>query len=233
MSFPKRFIKQAARQFGYNVTPIGVARDDGYLDKSEFQYILWLDRIYQKIGRVPGNIVEVGVARGRNAIIFGRLIELHGERAVRRYYGFDTFAGYAQSDLKENTHLRATAFTGISYDSVLERVRDAGLSTTSYLIKGDIRETAPKFVTEGGANFQPNHLKIALLYIDCNAFDPALFSMNFFYKYISDCGVICIDEKMQGGENRALDTFCKENGLNAERDSGPFGIPAYTQITRR
>ena len=232
MFFPKQIVKKTARALGYNIVPLGSVRDDGYLDKSEFQYILWLDRIYQKIARVPGNIIEVGVARGRNSILLGRLIELSGERAVRRYYGFDTFEGYAERDLQENGNLRPDAWKDIGFDFVSRRIEDAGLGSISFLIKGDVRQTAPQFISTGGVNFQPNHLKIALLYIDCNAFDPALFSMKFFHRFMSDGGVICIDEKRQGGESRALDQFCADEGLVVTRDPGPFGIPAYAVVKR-
>ena len=56
--------------------------EDQYLEKNEFRYILWLDRIYSKIATVPGHIVEVGVARGRNSIIFGNLILLNGDDEI-------------------------------------------------------------------------------------------------------------------------------------------------------
>lgn len=232
MISPKRLIKNATRMLGYNITPVGLVRDDGYLDKAEFQYILWLDRIYEKISRVPGNIVEIGVANGRNSIIFGRFIDLHGERAVRRYYGFDTFEGYVPSDMAKEAQLGHNSFKDASYEAVSRRIRDVGLKDVCYLIKGDVRETAPRFVSERQASFHPNYLKVALLYIDCNAFDPALFSMNFFAKYMSDGGVICIDEKVEGGESRALDLFCAENGFTVTRDPGPFGIPAYAVIRK-
>jgi len=232
MAFLKRLVKKALRNLGYSIAPIGNVRDDGYLDKSEFQYILWLDRVYQKIANVPGNIIEVGVARGRNGILFGRLIELNGERAVRRYYGFDTFEGYTRRDLADNKNLSADAWKDGSFEFVSDRLQDAGLASTSFLFKGDIKETAPDFVSKGGANFQSDHLKVALLYVDCNAFEPAFFSMKFFLPYMADGGIICIDEKRQGGETRALDKFCAEEGFSLTRDPGPFGIPAYTVIRK-
>ena len=194
--------------------------------------VLWLDRSDSRISSIPGNIVEIGVARGRNSIIFGRLMQLHGETAIRNYYGFDTFEGYAARDLADDKHLRTESFTGISYHEVRQRLAEAGLSRTCHLIKGDIRETAPKFAEKEGPNFQPGHLKVALLYIDCNAYDPALFSMRFFYQFMADGGIICIDEKMQGSETRALDAFCAERGQAATRDPGPFGLPAYMVVRR-
>jgi len=43
-------------------------------------------------------------------------------------------------------------------------------------------------------------------------------------------GVICKDEKMQGGETKALTEFCRKYGLEYRKDAGPFSIPAYTRL---
>ena len=51
---------------------------------------------YLKIKNIPGHIAEIGVADGRNAILFGRLIKIHNDQSVRQYIGFDTFDGFTQ-----------------------------------------------------------------------------------------------------------------------------------------
>jgi hypothetical protein len=99
------------------------------------------------------------------------------------------------------------------------------------VFKGDIKQIAPQFVNSKQARFQPGSLRIALLYIDCNAFLPARFSMDFFKQHMSPGGVICIDEKLQGGETEALIGFCKDNGLEFRKDPGPFAMPAYTRVS--
>lgn len=218
-------------QNGFAVIPKAALRDhDRYLDQSEFRYILWLDRIFQKIQRVPGHIVEIGVARGRNSVILGHLIKMNGEDNIRNYYGFDTFEGYTEEDLRKSPHLSSDEWKETTVDFVQERIRLQGLSNTCYIFKGDIKEVAQSFVNSRQARFNPGKIKIALLYIDCNAYLPAKFSMDFFKDYMSPGSIICIDEKLQGGETEALMEFCSENGLVAEKDPGPFGMPAYTVL---
>lgn len=222
-------IVQTLLDRGFVVIPKDTVRDyDRYLDQKEFRYIMWLDRIYQKIQRVPGHIVEVGVARGRNAIIFGHLIRMHGEDTVRGYYGFDTFDGYTEDDLRKSPHLSGDEWKGTTLEFVRGRIRTQDLFNICKVYRGDIRAEAKDFVFSDQDRFNPGKLKIALLYIDCNAYGAAKFSMDFFAEYMADGGVICIDEKTQGGETQALSEFCKENGLELTRDPGPFGIPAYT-----
>lgn len=61
--------------------------------------------------------------------------------------------------------------------------------------------------------------KFALLYIDCNAYTPAIKAMETFYYHLSPGAVICIDEKVQGAETRALVEFAEKRGLRVFRNS--------------
>ncbi len=217
----KKLIKKTLGRFGYQLNKFGP--NDAYLDKKEFRYVLWVDRIYTKIRRVPGHIVELGVARGRNSLIFGNLMQLHGEAHLRQYYGFDTFQGYTEEDLKADPHLKRTAWKN-NADWVQKRIEAAGYSASCKLVVGDIKQTVPDFL-ERNPNF-----RAALLYVDCNAYLAASQAMEAFKEFMSPGGVVCIDERRQGGETRALIEFCQKYDLEFVKDDSPFSIPAYTVI---
>lgn len=226
-----RFANKLLGRFGYVIlNSQSLIRDDRYLDKKEFRYILWLDRIYEKIQNVPGHIVELGVAKGRNSLIFSNLIELNGDSEVRKYYGFDTFSGYTADDLKESPHLNSNDWKNSTYDYVAERINAAGYTDICKLIPGDLKQTLPVFIKQGMPGFNPNHLRVALLYVDCNAYLPAITGMETLREYMSPGAVICIDEKLQGGESKALIDFCNKYGYKFMKDNSPFSIPAYTRI---
>jgi zona occludens toxin (predicted ATPase) len=97
----------------------------------------------------------------------------------------------------------------------------AGLENVVELFKGDATETVPKVLKEQqGKKFKPDSCKIALLYIDCNAYEPALAAMRAAKEYMPVGAIIAIDEKLMGGETKALHAFAEEEGLvvTAPRD---------------
>lgn len=204
--------------------------DDKYLDKAEFKYVLWLDRVYSKIQTVPGHIVELGVANGRNTLLFGNLIHMNGDEQVRRYFGFDTFSGYTSDDMKTSKWLSTSSWKDISYKFVKKRIDNAGFQNTCFLTEGDLKKTLPEFIASGASGFTPDNLRIALLYVDCNAYTAALTGMEVLKNYMSPGGIICIDEKQQGGETKALIEFCEKHGFEFRKDASPFAIPAYTVV---
>jgi hypothetical protein len=205
-----------------------LSKDDSYLDESEFTYLFWLYEAFRKIRNVPGHIVEVGVARGRNSIVFGNLIKLRGEGSTRRYFGFDTFSGYTEEDIRSSPHLSGDHWKDNSKAFVDDRLKRQGLEKICTIIEGDVKETGPEFIAKKGNMFQANSIAISMLYIDCNAYLPAITSLNLFGEHMSPGGIICIDEKMQGGETKALAEYCRAKQLPFLRDEGPFSMPAYT-----
>ena len=56
------------------------------------------------------------------------LILLNGDDEVRKYYGFDTFAGCTQEDLRYSPHLNPENWKISSMDFVWTRIQHAGLS---------------------------------------------------------------------------------------------------------
>jgi len=47
---------------------------------------------------------------------------------------------------------------------------------------------------------------------------------------MSPGGIICIDEKKQGGETKVLLEFCNKYNLKFMKDSSSFSVPAYTMV---
>ena len=236
-SISRKFLASLAKRYGYalvnekellklkgNQAFNKYIENQKYLEYPEFRYILWLDRIYQKIVKVPGHIVELGVAYGRNSIIFSNLIKMNGDDMVRKYYGFDTFKGYTEESLSIDKHLGKENWKDNSKDYVWDKLVRLGHRDICELIEGDIVAKVPEFL-ENRPNF-----RIALLYVDCNAYLPAIKGMDFFKEYMMPGGVICTDEKYPSAETKALLEFCKKNNLELIKDNSAYSIPAYTIV---
>ena len=196
----------------------------------ELIYFCWITNIFQEAMKVPGHIIEIGVASGRNSLLFGSLLKLTGESNHRKYYGFDTFEGYAEDTISDNPWLSSDSWKNedCTLRNVKKRIQKADLSETCAFFKGDCRKTIPEFLSSHKDNrIQAGQAVISLLYIDCNGYLPAISSIEKVYPYIAPGGIICIDEKIQGGETKALLEFARANNLIAKHSY--YGVPAYLQ----
>ena len=208
----------------YNLRPEGTL---GIAD-FEYLYMTWISLVFTKAIKVPGHIVEIGVASGRNSIIFGKFLDITSEKFVRKYYGFDTFDGYSKDTFSNNPWLKKDSWKGDIFTKrhVENRVKENGFNNICSFIQGDCRESIPDFLNNYEDNMiNKNEIKIALLYIDCNAYEPALYCLNTLYPYITPGGIIAIDETIQGGETKALIEFAKKQNLKLSHEVG--GNPAF------
>ena len=214
-----------------------IARNQPYKDFQDFdlEYLLWISNLYLKIKDLPGHIAEIGVADGRNTILFWKLIKLHNEQSVRQYIGFDTFEGYTERDFKNDTNLdnptQRRRWKNNSLNKVLKRCFDNDVEDLVEVFEGDAVDLVP-FILKNhtGKKFQRGNGRFALVYIDCNAYLPAIKSMEAFLPYMVPGGIIAIDEKFQWGETNAIIDFAKKHSLNLEK-FGSNEVPISLKVT--
>lgn len=200
------------------------------IDDNDLEYLLWISNLYLKIKHIPGHIAEIGIADGRNTVLFGRLIKLHNDQSVRQYIGFDTFDGFTSKDLSRDSHLDKARWKNNTREKVLERCKYNKISELVEVFEGDAIETVPKVLKNyKGKKFQIGKARFALLYIDCNAYMPAIESMENFLPHMVPGGFIVIDEKLQGSETEAILNFAKKHDLKAQRLGGNQ-VPICIQI---
>ena len=87
---------------------IGPGFKDDYLnlvDRNEAFYLMSIFKLFSMVKDIPGHIIELGVGAGRNAILFGRMLEFEGQDINARYIGFDTFGSYTPRDLEQHPKL--------------------------------------------------------------------------------------------------------------------------------
>lgn len=226
--FRKFAIKIATRIFNAE-KHVYLKEDQKLLTRHQVDYVCAIKRLFELSERTVGHVIELGVGRGRNSIIFGRLIKHANQQEFKRYIGFDTFEGFTQADLESTPHLAATAHKDTSLDFVIGQCRANDCDDVCEFVKGDILQTLPAIVSNPRTNmkFSAGQLVVSLLYIDCNAYRPASFALDYLKGYLADGAIIAVDETMQGGETRALRDFSRDNDLNLL--CGAFGgvVSAY------
>jgi len=201
----------------------------------DLEYILWISNLYLQVINTPGHIAEVGVANGRNTILFSRLIQMHGDSSIRQYLGFDTFDGFTNDDLERDEHLAQTnnRWKAFSKKGVLERCVTNGVENEVEIFEGDATSMIIKVLSShNGKKFQPGKARFALVYIDCNAYRPALKSMEAFLPHMSPGSIFAIDEKLQGGETEAMLEFAKVHNFLVEKP-GRNQVPMIIRIPNK
>ena len=94
--------------------------------------------------------------------------------------------------------------------------------------KKTIYKTLPKFLKSETPKFREGKLKISIIYVDCNDYKTAIESLECCMPYLSNGGVIAIDECRLGGETKALTEICSK--YNLELFTSTFGgfVSLYT-----
>lgn len=203
---------------------------DLYLDHDEFNYICRIYNLYNKIKSVPGHIIELGVGKGRNAILFSNFFKAYNHY-TRTYFGFDTFKSYTPEDFKKHKYLNKNRWADNSLEYVKNRIDRLGFSSCVNFIEGDIRITLPKFLENSESKYHSKgSLQLALVYIDTSTYDAAYLGLEELSKKMMPGGIISIDQKTQGAEWEAMKDFAQKKNLKIELDESPFTPPAIIKF---
>lgn len=165
--------------------------------------------IYKKIIDLPGEIIECGIFKGASLsrlIMFRDLLESSNSRNI---IGFDTFedfpeTNYEKDKIKRNDFIDKAGKKSIPLKKLKENLYQRNLYENVRLIKGDIIETIPKFVKENP------ELKIALINLDTDIYEPAEIILKYLYPHLVKGGIIMFDDYgVFPGETKAIDEFFK------------------------
>ena len=161
--------------------------------------------IFQKIKKVPGDIVECGVFRGASLCRFLNFTKIFSIK--KKVFGFDTFGKFPSNSRREDKkfsikHNKNIGF-GIS-DKDLNKILKKNKFRNFKLIKGDIINTLPLFL-------EKNKIRISLLHLDLDVFTATKFALEKLYPLMSKNGIILRDDYNQiSNTTRAVNKFIKK-----------------------
>ena len=178
--------------------------------------------IFKTIFELPGVIIDLGVFCGASTFTWAKLCEIFCPTDARKVvYGFDTFKGFpslSEQDGPEKPEqdVRPSGYSGgQSIEKDLDAAREA-MNHDRHLkhleriefIKGDVTRTIPEFLSQKG-----NGLRIALLNLDLDLYEPTKIALDYFVPQMVRNGVIIVDEYAVdtfGGESKAVDEYFQE-----------------------
>lgn len=166
--------------------------------------------LYKKIIDLPGDVVELGVFKGGSIIQWGTFRELLENERSRKIIGFDMFGEFPKAEKidsdKEFVSAWNNQFQGefVSREELYESLRHKEIGNVE-LIKGDIKETLPEYIAQNG------QMRISLLHIDTDIYEPCKIGLENLYDLIVPGGVIVLDDYSTiEGETVAVDEFFKD-----------------------
>lgn len=168
-----------------------------FLRGSLLARILAVADIYKSIVHLPGAVFDIGTWRGQTAVICENLRAIYEPLHFnRRIVCFDTFEGYKGfSDKDKETALHRDGTYGVGGDDYAEFLRyllvqheksnAMGHNNGKHkVVKGDCRETIPKFFEENPSEY------LALAFFDVNSYDPTLKAFEEIWTRLVPGGVV-------------------------------------------
>lgn len=182
--------------------------------------------LYKMVKDVPGAIVECGVFKGASLLRFAMFRDLFSNPFSKRIIGFDTFGEFPETEFEQDKTLRKkfidnAGASSISKEQLLLILKHKEITRNIELVEGDISQTVP--------NYLENHpeLKISLLNLDTDIYEPAVVILQQLFPRITRGGVLILDDYgVFPGETKAVDDYFKDQ--KTEIKKFPFCMtPCY------
>ncbi|SCY09746.1 Macrocin-O-methyltransferase (TylF) [Lachnospiraceae bacterium XBB2008] len=161
--------------------------------------------LYKMVINLPGDIVECGVFRGGSLIQWATFRELLENQESRKIIGFDMFGPFPEAHNEGDELFRKKWLneTGGDYLEIEELEKSLALKGFGNveLVKGDILETLEKYIK------QHPFLRISLLHIDTDIYEPSKKALEILYDRVVQGGIIVADDYGVAGETDAIDEF--------------------------
>lgn len=182
--------------------------------------------LYKMVNHLPGTIVECGVFKGASLSRFAMFRELFENPYLKRIIGFDIFGKFPETEFNEDKSYRqrfidAAGDESISKKQLVDVLDNKGITQNIELIEGDITKTVPEYVKS-----HPE-LKISLLNLDTDIYEPAVIILEKLYPKIVSGGILILDDYgVFPGETKAVDDYF--SGKNIKINKFPFAMtPCY------
>ena len=194
-------------------------------DTSRIAKLIAHYNFFEKTKEIGGSIVECGVFKGSSIsrfAMFRKLLNIEEKKII----GFDTFSSFPETNFELDKVLRTNFINtagkeSISVEQLLAVLEKKKCDKNIELIEGDIVQTVPKYIEKN------RDLKISLINIDVDLFEPTEVILKHFYPRLSFGGIMILDDyKKFKGETVAVDDYFKDKNITIQEPIYP-NTPYY------
>ena len=134
--------------------------------------------------------IAVDIFKGNSFFRLAHFRDLLESRYSRKLIGFDIFGAFPKTEFEDdkkylNAFTDSAGENSIELDEIIKIMEHKKLENYEF-IKGDINKTIPEFCKNN------EHLKIALLHIDTDVYEPAVTILENMYDRVVRGGVLCL-----------------------------------------
>jgi len=191
--------------------------------KERFGKFLAHYELFKMISDLPGHIVECGVFKGNSLLRFASFRDLLETTFSRKIIGFDSFGEFPDTSYEDDKKylegfVGEAGSSSISVEGLQKVLKHKNINNIE-LVKGDILETVPEYCKSNP------HLKVALLHLDVDVYEPTVTALEYFYDRVVSGGIIVFDDYgVFPGETKAVDQFLQGKRIQKLPISH---VPAY------
>ena len=195
-------------------------------DVTRISKILAHYELYKMASDIPGAIVECGVFKGNSLARFAIFRDLFGNPFSKKIIGFDTFGRFPKTKFAQDKEFRkqlinTAGVQSISKEQLVRVLKHKGISKHVELVKGDITKTVPRYADSHPA------LRISLLNIDTDIYEPVVTILKYLYPRVVKGGVVIFDDYgVFPGETKAVEEYFKDKNIKI-RKLGFSMTPSY------
>lgn len=181
--------------------------------------------LYKRIVHLPGHVLELGVFKGASLLRFLTFREILESPQSRKVIGFDAFGSFPQAaneaDKRFVERWELGAGAGIPVEELEKSLALKKLGNYE-LVRGDILRTLPDYLERNP------QLKVALLHIDTDIYEPAKAGLELLWDRVVRGGLLVLDDYgTEFGGTKAVDEFLRDRNVLVQKLPQSHASPAF------
>ncbi len=188
-------------------------------DVTRISKILAHYELFKLVNQIPGAIIECGVLKGASFSRFSMFREIFSNSFSKKLIGFDTFGKFPETSFVDDQKPRELQITSAGIESISKEqlfsvLKHKGTDKNVELVEGDITKTVPEYIKKNP------ELKISLLNLDTDIYEPAVTILEHLYPRITKGGILILDDyETFPGEAKAVDDYFKDQKIEIKKFS--------------